>query len=159
MITLDQSYAWCSQVARTRAKNFYPSFLLLDGTRRRSMCAVYAFMRVCDDLSDDPGLDKAQAFQEWRLQLARALDGTGLTAHMVWPALMDTLRRYSIPVEYLNHMIDGVESDVVFQPVETFDQLYQYCYRVASVVGLRSIPASSDRCRIACARNGAPIMD
>jgi phytoene synthase len=55
---------------------------------------------------------------------------------MVWPALRDTVSRYRIPVEYLHHLIDGVESDVEFQPIHTFDQLYQYCYRVASVVGM-----------------------
>lgn len=136
MTALDHSYRWCAEVARSRAKNFYPSFLLLDPTRRRSMCAVYAFMRICDDLSDEPGEKQRSAFDAWRAQMADAVEGRGLDAHLVWPALHDTVQRYRIPAEYLHHMIDGVESDIDFQPVETFEQLYQYCYRVASVVGL-----------------------
>ena len=136
MTALEESYRWCSEVARSRAKNFYPSFLLLDAPRRRSMCAVYAFMRVCDDLSDEPGEKQLSSFQEWRAQMVDALDGNGLSRHAVWPALHDTVVRYKIPPEYLHHMIDGVQSDIDFQTVETFDQLYQYCYRVASVVGL-----------------------
>lgn len=136
MTALEESYRWCTDVARSRAKNFYPSFLLLDATRRRSMCAVYAFMRVCDDLSDDPGEKQLSSFQDWRAQMVDALNGEGLSRHAVWAALHDTVVRYKIPHEYLHHMIDGVQSDIDFQTVETFDQLYQYCYRVASVVGL-----------------------
>ncbi|MBI4909312.1 MAG: phytoene/squalene synthase family protein [Acidobacteria bacterium] len=136
MTALDESYRWCAGVARSRAKNFYPSFLLLDSTRRRSMCAVYAFMRICDDLSDEPGEKQRSAFQDWRAQMSDAVEGRALSRHLVWPALHDTVTRYRIPSQYLHHMIDGVESDIDFQTIETFEQLYQYCYRVASVVGL-----------------------
>jgi 15-cis-phytoene synthase len=52
-MTLTASYEYCTGIARSRAKNFYYSFLLLDADRRKAMCAVYAFMRYCDDLSDD----------------------------------------------------------------------------------------------------------
>ena len=54
-MTLESSYAYCEEVARSRAKNFYYSFLLLPRRKRRAMCAVYAFMRECDDRSDGPG--------------------------------------------------------------------------------------------------------
>ncbi len=130
-----ESYAWCRQVARDRAKNFYYSFLLLDKPRRDAMCAIYAFMRICDDLSDEPGAKSEAALDEWRRDMASALDG-GSPQHIVWPAFQDTARRYRIPREYFHSMIDGVKSDIHFQPVETFEQLYRYCYQVASVVGL-----------------------
>ncbi|MBL8177360.1 MAG: phytoene/squalene synthase family protein [Bryobacterales bacterium] len=132
---LAASYAWCEKVARARAKNFYYSFLLLDRERRHAMCAVYAFMRICDDLSDEPGEKTAAEFRDWRARTVAALDGN-FDAHPLWPAFHDTASRYGIPHEYFHHMIDGVESDIDFQPVETYAQLERYCYRVASVVGL-----------------------
>ncbi|MBI3207842.1 MAG: phytoene/squalene synthase family protein [Candidatus Solibacter usitatus] len=133
---VEVSYAWCADVARRRAKNFYPSFLLLDARRRRSMCAVYAFMRVCDDLSDEPGEKTMEVFEDWRVQMQSALQGGGLDSHPVWPALHDTVTRYKIPHEYLHQMIDGVAYDIAFRRMNTFEELYAYCYRVASVVGL-----------------------
>ena len=51
-MTVAESYAMCERVARTQAKNFYYSFLLLSRPQRQAMCAIYAFMRYCDDLSD-----------------------------------------------------------------------------------------------------------
>ena len=55
-MTLAESYAFCERVARTQAKNFYYSFLLLSRPQRQAMCAIYAFMRYCDDLSDAEGV-------------------------------------------------------------------------------------------------------
>jgi len=132
---LDASYRWATQIARSRAKNFYYSFLLLDPARRKAMCAIYAFMRICDDLSDEPGEKTEQMFREWRLEMEAALEGR-FSSHPLWPAFHDAAQRYRIPREYFHHMIDGVQSDITFRPIETFEQLYQYCYRVASVVGL-----------------------
>ncbi|MCC6395295.1 MAG: phytoene/squalene synthase family protein [Bryobacterales bacterium] len=137
-ISLEDSYAWCARTARGRARNFYYSFLLLDAQRRAAMCAVYAFMRICDDLSDEPGPKTEESFHQWRAAMEAALDGR-FAEHPLWPAFHDTAARYRIPREYFHDMIDGVQSDLRFQPVETFDQLYQYCYRVASVVGLTVI--------------------
>jgi phytoene synthase len=136
--SLEASYAWCARTARSRARNFYYSFLLLDAQRRAAMCAVYAFMRICDDLSDEPGPKTEESFHRWRASMDAALEGR-FDGHPLWPAFHDTARRYRIPREYFHHMIDGVQSDVHFQPVESFDQLFQYCYRVASVVGLTVI--------------------
>jgi phytoene synthase len=74
MISVDQSYEYCLRVARTRAKNFYYSFVLLSRQQRKAMCAIYAFMRYCDDLSDEPGASRA-AVQKWRGELEDALEG------------------------------------------------------------------------------------
>ena len=72
MNAVDQSYAYCRGVARSRAKNFYYSFLLLSGQQRKAMCAIYAFMRYCDDLSDQPGATRAP-IDRWRAELEDAL--------------------------------------------------------------------------------------
>ncbi len=141
-VSLDESYRYCRKVAKERAKNFYYSFLLLKPQQRDAMCAVYAFMRRCDDLSDDPATnDKAQlrmAISDWRRQLDRALGGDPEEAP-VWPAFADSVRRYRIPHRYFHEMIDGILSDIEPYEMESFDQLYRYCYHVASVVGLTVI--------------------
>jgi len=136
--TIEESYRWCRKLARAQAKNFYYSFLLLDGPRRDVMCAIYSFNRIADDLSDGPGPKSREAFAEFRRNLDAALDGKA-PEHPLWPAFADAVERHRIPREYFHHMIDGVESDIDFQPLETFEDLYQYCYRVASVVGLTII--------------------
>ncbi|WP_035957817.1 phytoene/squalene synthase family protein [Bryobacter aggregatus] len=134
MISLSDSYDYCVQIARSRAKNFYYSFLVLPKPKRQAMCAVYAFMRECDDLSDEAGATRG-ALDRWREDLDRALDGD-LPAHRIWPAFADTVNRYQIPRAYLYDMIEGVTSDLSFTQPPSFDDLYRYCYRVASVVGL-----------------------
>ena len=136
-MTLESSYAYCEEVARGRAKNFYYSFLLLPRAKRRAMCAVYAFMRECDDRSDGPEAALERVL-EWRGDLAAALT-LGAPDHPVWPAFIDTARRYRIPEAYFQEMLDGVASDFEPRLIRTFDDLYQYCYRVASVVGLTII--------------------
>jgi len=137
MGSLDESYAWCRRVARRRAKNFYYSFVLLSSRQRDSMCALYAFMRYCDDLSDEPGATLAP-IERWRCALAEALEGR-FDGHPVWPAFYDTVERYRIPHRYFYEMIDGIASDLEPKQPENFEELYRYCYCVASVVGLTTI--------------------
>lgn len=138
MIPVAESYAYCRNVARTQARNFYYSFVLLPNRQRDAMCAVYAFMRYCDDLSDGPETANVETMQRWRAELDAALNGTyGLNP--CWPAFHDTVQRYQIPREYFHRMIDGVNSDLQPRDIQTFDELYRYCYQVASVVGLTII--------------------
>jgi len=134
---LAASYAHCRRVARTRARNFYYSFRLLSREQKDAMCAIYAFMRFCDDLSDEQGATPA-AIERWRLELDEALAGR-LPENPVWPAFHDAVTRYKIPPAYFHEMIDGVSSDLEPRRIVTFDELYRYCYKVASVVGLTII--------------------
>lgn len=140
--SLEQSYRFCRDVAKRRAKNFYYSFLLLEKPQRDAMCAIYAFMRHCDDLSDDPATtDKAQlrlAVTEWRMHLDHALKGN-IEGDPIWPAFADSVQRFKIPHRYFHEMIDGILSDLDPPVIQAFDQLYHYCYQVASVVGLTVI--------------------
>ncbi|HYP14439.1 MAG TPA: phytoene/squalene synthase family protein, partial [Bryobacteraceae bacterium] len=135
MTPVDRSYAYCRNVARTRARNFYYSFLLLSREQRDAMCAVYAFMRRCDDLSDGPGTATSQTMDAWRAELDCALAGR-YGEHPCWPAFHDSVRRFAIPRQYFHEMIDGVSSDLEPRDIQTFEELYRYCYQVASVVGL-----------------------
>jgi 15-cis-phytoene synthase len=140
--TVEESYRYCERIARARAKNFYYSFLLLDKPQRNAMCAVYAFNRYCDDLSDEPapgGVAEVRAkIAGWRLQLTHALQGH-FDEHPIWPAFHDTVQRYKIPHRFFHEMIEGISSDLEPKQIQTFDELYHYCYQVASVVGLTII--------------------
>jgi len=148
------AYSVCKGIARTNAKNFYYGFLVLPKRKREAISAVYAFMRRCDDIADDPSLpmpERREKLAAWIDSFHRAAAGLG-TDDPVLLALADTQRRYSIPVELLDHLAHGTGMDLQEQ-METgktpsfdanainvhyrkFDDLYLYCYRVASVVGL-----------------------
>jgi phytoene synthase len=131
------SYIFCRRIARKRARNFYYSFLLLSREQRDAMCAIYTFMRYCDDISEAEGASRA-AIEQWRSDLNRALQGD-YPDNPLWPAFNDTVQRYRIPHNYFQEMIDGVSSDLEPRQIQTFDELYLYCYQVASVVGLTII--------------------
>jgi phytoene synthase len=135
---LRSSYRFCGTLARRQARNFYYSFLLLPAPMRQSMCALYAFMRHTDDLTDEPGdLDsKRRELDRWRASVDRALSGTAAGDWAGLPALADTVARHAIPRRYLDEVLDGVAMDLEVASYARFDELYGYCYHVASAVGL-----------------------
>jgi phytoene synthase len=133
---LRRSYAYCERLARREAANFYHAFRLLPRGQRQAMCALYSFMRVTDDLTDGPGAvaDKGGSLETWRLQLDDSL--AGRYSHPLHAAFHHTVERYRIPQAYLDAVLDGVAMDLDTDRYETFAELYPYCYRVASAVGL-----------------------
>jgi phytoene synthase len=157
---LRAAYAICRGIARSAAKNFYYGFLVLPRHKRNALSAVYAFMRHADDISDDdtPGVtiaQKRQRLSNWQDALHRATAGQP-TDDPVLLAVSDTQRRYNIPLDLLDQLVIGTAMDLneEFPPVQmprplnapppfvmhrTFDDLYRYCYHVASVVGLVTI--------------------
>ncbi len=134
---LEHSYEQVEQIARARARNFYYAFILLPAARRRALCAVYAFMRHCDDISDgDCGEEeKREMLQCWRRQLDDALNGD-CQSNPIFPAFLDSVTRFAIPHRYFHWLLDGVEMDLTIRRYETFTDLYRYCFKVASSVGL-----------------------
>lgn len=139
MIALSGSFAACRAITSRANSSFPLAFRLLSAPKRRAMEALYAFLRLTDDLADDAGeiVAKRAALAAWRAGLLTALDGR--FAHPVHPALADTVHRYHIPPRYLLDVIDGVESDLEPVRFTTFADLYPYCYRVASAVGLACV--------------------
>lgn len=136
--SLLESYGWCKSLSRRAASNFYVAFMTLPSDRFRDMCVLYAYMRVSDDLGDDervPIDERMERLAGWRKSLQRALAESRFD-HPLFPALAETVRRHQIPHEYLYAVLDGIESDLKPGGFETFDELLEYCYRVAGVVGL-----------------------
>jgi phytoene synthase len=138
-VTLEQSYRHCARIARRAASNFYWSFWLLPREKRRAMCALYAFSRHTDDLSDndEPPEVRRSLLADWRAMLTQSLIAP--CNDPVLTALADTVHRYKIPHPYLFDLIDGVEMDLDTRRYATFAELRQYCHRVASAVGLACI--------------------
>ena len=131
------SYAECNRIARASRSSFYLAFFGLRKEKRNALCALYAFMRLIDDVSDEPGdlESKRQGLARWRGMLDEAVDGrTG--GHTVLPALADTIARFEIPTRYFHDLILGAEMDLTVSRYATFDRLSEYCYRVAGTVGL-----------------------
>lgn len=131
------SYVHCREIARSAARNFYYGFLLLPAPKRDALCALYAFMRHVDDISDEPGVleDKQRRLRELRAGMDRALSGNAV-GNSFWPAFCHTVATYKIPPRYLHDLISGAEMDLTISSYETFDALREYCYRVAGAVGL-----------------------
>jgi len=139
MLTTARSYAWCERLARREAGNFYHAFRVLPSPQRRAMSALYSFLRITDDIADGPGTatDRQGPLDDWRHALDQALHGR--YRHPLHPAFHHTVQTYGIPREYLEAAIDGVSMDLSPVAYRTFADLYHYCYRVASVVGLSCI--------------------
>jgi phytoene synthase len=131
------SFAYCRKVTRQRAGNFYYGLRLTPEPKRSAVYAIYAFMRACDDLADDgDGPDRARHIEQFRETMAGVLDGQKQSDHSLWPAFRYVMRTYPIRLDYLHAMLDGQLADLTQHAYRSFDQLYDYCYHVASVVGL-----------------------
>jgi phytoene synthase len=137
---LEQSFQFCRALARRSRSNFYLSFQLLPREKSDALCVIYAFMRHCDDLVDnapDPDVARRQ-LNRLREQLGQRLDATAAEdgGPDFWMALAQTARRYHIPARHFHEVVNGCELDLTTARYETFEQLYRYCYGVASAVGL-----------------------
>ncbi len=133
---LELAYVDCQTITRREAKNFYYAFITLPKDKRKAIYAAYAFCRHCDDSVDEAASheDKLTALAELQDCLEQTYRGSPPTSTFL--ALGDTADRYDIPQDYFREIILGVESDLVKTRYQDFDELRQYCYRVASVVGL-----------------------
>ncbi len=138
--SLENSYSYCCQIAKSQAKNFYYSFLLLPKEKREAMCAIYSFMRYCDDAVDDSnGLsEKKNSLDKCKSELNNAFRGE-YGGNQLFLAFQDTVQKYQIPNSYFYELIDGMEMDLGISYYQTFEDLYRYCYKAASVVGLVTI--------------------
>lgn len=159
-ISLETAYAACETIARREAKNFYYAFRVLPKAKRSAICAVYAFMRHADDLADDERWSREQRLlntQQWIAAWHGSARGEP-TDDPVFIALRDTQQRFAISTDLLDQLLHGTMMDLMpddgsapsvngcaeqisvegklFDVYRNFDDLYRYCYYVASVVGL-----------------------
>jgi phytoene synthase len=142
--TLEQSRDYCHLVMRRAAGNFYHGMRLLPDRKRSAMHALYAWMRHIDDIADGPDdavpdtrppAAVAAQLEQWRELTHLAIAGAA-PAHPLLPALAEAMQAFAIPPKLLDEAIDGQLQDLRQTHYHTFPELYSYCYRVASTVGI-----------------------
>jgi phytoene synthase len=174
--SLESAYAECRAIARREAKNFYYSFVALPGPRRNAICAIYAFMRKADDLSDDESVSREERrrwidawLKEWH-----AVTRGAETTDPVFIAVRDAIRRFNIPLSLLDELVAGTTMDLEqtgdkVDTYATFADLYRYCY-LAEETGiafqltniLRDVTEDAERNRVylpldALAQHNVPL--
>jgi phytoene synthase len=142
-LAIERSRRYCRNLSRAQARNFYYGMKLLPEPRRSAMFAVYAYMRRLDDIADnDEGFSfdqRLEALNAWQERTHCALAGLMVEDDPLWPALADAVERYGIPADIFDEAIEGQRLDLQPRPFHNFEQLRDYCHRVAGVVGLASI--------------------
>jgi 15-cis-phytoene synthase len=138
---LQQAYLFCDQMARQRARNFYPAFRFLPLKRHLALSAFYVYCALSDDVADDSkdlSLEERQGkLDEWRQSLDDCF--LGRAEAPVFLALQDSIRRFDLPRQPFYDLLDGLEMDLEPRRYATFPDLEIYCRRVASSVGRVSI--------------------
>jgi 15-cis-phytoene synthase len=138
--TMQQAYDACQTITRTQARNFHYGIRLLPADRRAALCAVYALARRIDDIGDGdlPAAEKRARLAEVR-DAVRALGAGSPPDDPVLVALADSARRFPLPLDAFEELIDGVGMDVAMDEVghryATFDDLVGYCRCVAGSIG------------------------
>jgi phytoene synthase len=112
----------------------------LPAEKRRAIWAIYAFCRTADDIVDNgaPAGERISALDDWRERLINAYGGHA--EHPVMVAFADSAARFAIPMEPAIDLLRGARSDVTVRRYQTYDELLDYCYLVASTVGLLTAP-------------------
>src|SRR5262249_29720208 len=142
----DRARSFRRDLAKTVQSNFFYSFLFLPGNKRDAIIDVYSFCRAIDDVVDDIAQRAAEGYDEraavaelagWRKELDNLY--RGMPQMPIARKLQRVLEQFPIPKEYFIAMIDGCEMDLYKHRYNTFDELYEYCYHVASITGLMCI--------------------
>lgn len=150
---VDEAYDYCRSVAQRASKTFYWGSLFLPPPKRRAIWAVYAFCRVVDDIVDEenePGIVRRghlrgsnkpeEELDYWRSAIERVYQRGGIDDGPVQLAWSHMIAHYSVPLEPVLDLVQGVQMDLSRLRYETFKDLYLYCYRVAGTVGLLTSP-------------------
>src|SRR5215217_6364781 len=136
LISLAEAYCSCLEITRKNSRSFFLSSQLLPPEKRRAVRALYAFCRTSDDLVDQPQVNAMQALAAWVALVHAAQPPPDNAVLLAWN---DTLNRYAVPRALPDELLAVIAMDLTVSRYDTFDDLWLYCYRVASVVGLISM--------------------
>ncbi len=135
-LSLDESYRHCVEMIRTNSKSFFFSSQLLPPEKRLAVRAFYAFCRTSDDTVDNAISHPAQALSHW---VGKVYAPHAPADDAVLLAWKDTAARFNVPQMLVDELLAGIAMDLTVNRYATFGDLWLYCYRVASVVGLISM--------------------
>jgi len=130
------SFNYCHEIIKYHSKTFSLAATLLDSDRRNAIAALYSFCRITDDIIDKELKDRDVLLALWKKNITSHLPNISNPIQLAW---LHTRTKYSIPSEYMEQLIAGVKMDVEKRRYRTFEDLIEYCYHVASTVGLMSM--------------------
>ena len=141
---LRASYAECKRLNSLHGKTYYLATLLLPASKRPFVHALYGFARYADEIVDDLGStlsaqEKADVLRKWSSEVLQGLK-TGQSSDLVGRALIDTVQRFAIPHQHFVDFLHSMEMDLTVTEYQTFDDLYEYVYGSAAVIGLQMVP-------------------
>lgn len=130
------SYEYCKVITYMHSKSFYMASGLLPKEKRMAVRALYAFCRTSDDIIDLQGKEAAEDLEIWRIRGLQRMPRANDPVSIAWA---DTREKFRIPIKYGHQLLDGVAKDIDFKKYQNFAELTEYCYGVASTVGLMSM--------------------
>ena len=141
---LRDSYAECKRLNSLHGKTYYLATLLLPKAKRPFVHALYGFARYADEIVDDLNstlseVEKAEALQKWSDQILRDLV-SGKSSDLIGAALIDTVTRFDIPLKYFEAFIHSMKMDLSVTEYKTYEDLMEYVYGSAAVIGLQMVP-------------------
>lgn len=141
---LRASYAECKRLNSLHGKTYYLATLLLPASKRPFVHALYGFARYADEIVDDlastlSAQEKAEVLRNWSSEVLRGLE-TGQSSDLVGRALIDTVQRFDIPHQHFIDFLHSMEMDLTVTEYQTFEDLYEYVYGSAAVIGLQMVP-------------------
>ena len=141
---LRASYAECKRLNSLHGKTYYLATLLLPASKRPFVHALYGFARYADEIVDDlastlTAQEKAEVLRKWSSDVLSGLE-TGKSSDLVGRALIDTVQRFDIPHQHFVDFLHSMEMDLTVTEYQTFDDLYEYVYGSAAVIGLQMVP-------------------
>ena len=141
---LRTSYSECKRLNSLHGKTYYLATLLLPASKRPFVHALYGFARYADEIVDDlastlTAQEKAEVLRAWSSDVLRGLE-TGESSDLVGRALIDTVQRFDIPHQHFVDFLHSMEMDLTVTEYQTFDDLYEYVYGSAAVIGLQMVP-------------------
>ncbi len=141
---LQESYELCRQLNKKHGKTYYLATLLLPPEKRPYVHALYGFARYADEIVDDLSStlspeQKADELRKWSAKFYQSLE-SGKTDDPVCLAVIDTIRRWNLPREHFEAFLHSMEMDLTVTEYETFEDLYEYVYGSAAVIGLQMVP-------------------
>jgi phytoene synthase len=141
---LRDSYSECKRLNSLHGKTYYLATLLLPASKRPFVHALYGFARYADEIVDDlastlTAQEKAEVLRAWSSDVLRGLE-TGESSDLVGRALIDTVQRFDIPHQHFVDFLHSMEMDLTVTEYQTFDDLYEYVYGSAAVIGLQMVP-------------------
>jgi len=130
------SFNYCHKVIRHHSKTFSIASSLLDNDRKNAVAALYSFCRITDDIIDKDLQNKVDLLNSWQINVKSHIPNIADPVQLAW---LHTRAKYQIPEAYMDQLIAGVFMDIHKRNYKTYSELVQYCYHVASTVGLMSM--------------------